>query len=125
MRPTILLIDDDPGVLRTIEIILIDLGYRVRTAADGEKGLLLFRADPPDIVITDIIMPGKEGIKTMIEMRRLRPTVRIIAMSGGGPSLKFDLLAMAAKLGADRVLPKPFDGDQLATLVESLVAGDA
>lgn len=121
MRPRILLIDDDPSVLRTLEIILLDLGYEVQTAQDGERGLRQFRASRPDLVVTDILMPNKEGIETIIEMRRLRAEAKIIAMSGGGPINKQNLLTMAAKLGADRILPKPLDRDQFAELVESLV----
>ena len=122
MKPRILLIDDDRAVLRALEIIFLDLGYDVQTAHDGEKGLQHFCADQPDIVVTDILMPNKEGIETIIQMRRLRADAKIIAMSGGGPMDKRPLLAMAAKLGADRVLLKPFDPEQIAELVQSLHA---
>ena len=117
MNAKVLLIDDDQGALRTIEILLARLGHTVRTASDGREGLKLFNADPPDLVLTDIIMPDMEGIETIIEMRRARPGAKIIAMSGGGPMTKKSLLSMALKLGADAALAKPFDGDDLADAI--------
>jgi DNA-binding response OmpR family regulator len=114
MRERILLIDDDIAVLRTLEIILSDLGYNIVTARDGMQGLNAFHKTHPDLVITDLIMPEKEGLETIIEMRRERPEVKIIAISGGGRIHNANFLEMAASLGANAVLAKPFDPAQLA-----------
>jgi DNA-binding response OmpR family regulator len=113
VKERILLIDDDIAVLRTLEIILSDLGYDIVTAKDGMEGLRAFHKTHPDLVITDLIMPEKEGLETIIEMRRERPEVKIIAISGGGRVHNTNFLEMATSLGANAVLPKPFDPSEL------------
>jgi DNA-binding response OmpR family regulator len=123
MREIILLIDDDIAVLRTLEIILSDLGYDTATAKDGIEGLRAFHKIHPDLVITDLIMPEKEGLETIIEMRRERPEVKIIAISGGGRIQNTNFLEMAASLGADAVLAKPFEPAQLAAKITFCLAG--
>jgi CheY-like chemotaxis protein len=122
MSARILLIDDDPDVLLAIEILLSHLGYTVETARNGREGLKMFRANAPDLVLTDIIMPEKEGIETIIEMRRLLPNARIVAMSGGGPMNRESLLDMTLKLGASDTLAKPCDDEQLARVIERVMA---
>jgi two-component system chemotaxis response regulator CheY len=117
----ILLIDDDAFVRVTVCAILNKSGYSVTCATNGEEGAEIFRALKPDLVITDIIMPNREGIETILLIRREHPAARIIAMSGGGRIGSADLLTMARELGADHVLRKPFDMDTLiATVRESL-----
>jgi DNA-binding response OmpR family regulator len=124
MSMRILVIDDDVAVLRTTEMILMDAGYECLTASDGEAGLQLFRTSPPNLVITDIIMPRKEGIETIIAIRRQQPKAKIIAMSGGGRTRNKELLSVAASMGANGVLSKPFEPDELVALVErTLSAG--
>lgn len=121
MNPTnVLVIDDDQGVRHTIETVLSAKGFRVRTAPDGEVGLRLLTEFQADLVVTDIIMPEKEGIETIIAIKDRFPKVKIVAMSGGGrTSEPFDVLDAAKELGADCVLVKPFDVDQLMEAVES------
>ena len=80
----ILIIDDDILICQLLRRILEQLGHRVTDAQDGRKGLNAFQADPADLVITDLIMPGMEGIETIMEMKRRFPGTKIIAMSGGG-----------------------------------------
>ena len=79
----ILVIDDDPLVRRTMERLLQKSGYEVRLAVDGIEGLRAFRTQRPDLVITDIIMPQKEGLDTIRLLRTWSPDVKIIAISGG------------------------------------------
>ena len=122
MSARILLIDDDPDVLLAIEILLSHLGYTVETARNGSEGLKMFRANAPDLVLTDIIMPEQEGIETIIEMRRLQPNARIVAMSGGGPMNRERLLDMTIKLGANDTIAKPFDDEQLASVIKRVLA---
>lgn len=105
----ILVIDDDAAVRRTIARVLVREGYEVLSAEDGRRGLALFRSEDPDLVLTDIIMPDQEGIETIIAMGKLRPDVKIIAMSGGGRIANVDLLTMAQKFGAAETIRKPFD----------------
>lgn len=122
MNARILLIEDDPNALLAIEILLSHLGYTVETARNGREGLKKFRANAPDLVLTDIIMPEVEGIETIIAMRQLRPDAKIVAMSGGGPMNRESLLDMTVKLGATDSLAKPFDDDQLALVVARSLA---
>jgi len=116
----ILLIDDDPLVLHTLSRILRDSGDTVLTAPDGYRGMRLFRAEHPDVVITDIVMPDQEGLGTIREMRQERPESKIIAISGGWPRGPLDILAMAASLGADEVIAKPFEPQDLLARLERL-----
>jgi CheY-like chemotaxis protein len=117
MTKQILVIDDDAAVRMTVHTILTDLGYSVICAVDGEEGMQLFRSLRPDLVITDIIMPKREGIETIIAIRRERPEAKIIAMSGGGRINCADLLSMARDLGANHAITKPFDIDGLTAVV--------
>lgn len=118
-RPRLLVIDDDVGVRVTVARILEDESYDVVTAADGARGLEMFVAEPPDLVITDILMPGKDGIEVIIEMRRRRPDALIIALSGGGRIGNTGYLEVATMLGATAALAKPFEADELVALVRS------
>jgi two-component system, chemotaxis family, chemotaxis protein CheY len=118
----VLVIDDDPAFRRMIRMILTRLDHHVIEAADGNEGLTRFSAERPDIVISDIVMPDKEGIETILEIRALDPSARIIAMSGGGASLGTGYLAAALKLGANLVLTKPFRPAELAMMVDQLLS---
>jgi DNA-binding response OmpR family regulator len=104
----VLVIDDDKAVRDTVRHILENAGYAVRLAADGEDGVREFQDFRPALVVTDIIMPRKEGIETIHDLRRLDAAVPIIAMSGGSAVSGLDVLSLAGKLGATRVLSKPF-----------------
>jgi DNA-binding response OmpR family regulator len=105
----ILIIDDEELLRETIAQVLDDAGFDTRAASDGEEGIAEFRKSPSDLVITDILMPTKEGIETIRELRRLSSGVKIIAMSGGGNVLKTSYLDVARQLGANVVLKKPFE----------------
>ena len=105
---TILLIEDDELFRETLAMALAEHGYRVLQASDGEKGLKLFHADPPDLVITDMVMPNKEGLETVTDLRRENPKIGIIAMSGGHAHDPALYLKLAGAFGATRMLKKPF-----------------
>ena len=109
----ILIIDDDVQILKMLRKMLESEGYEVVDAVDGNKGLKLYREDPTDLVITDIIMPEKEGIETIIDLRREFPEAKIVAMSGGGHGEAESYLHMAKRLGAQRTLTKPFGKGEL------------
>ena len=118
----ILIIDDDDFLREMIATTLLRAGHTVYQAADGRQGCNLFDASPVDLVLTDIIMPGGEGIETIIELRRLNPTLPIIAMSGGATHSAF-YLDVASRLGASRILPKPFrPGELTLAIAEALAA---
>ena len=112
---------DDRLALDTVEVLLRGVGFRVRQAANGAEGLACFRVEPPDLAQTYII-PDREGIDTILEMRRLRPDARIVAASGGRTIGRDRLLDMAAKLGADRTLTKPFDIEELSAAIRQAMA---
>jgi CheY-like chemotaxis protein len=113
----ILVVDDEYLVRYTLARILRGNGFEVATAADGASGMAVFRSAEPDLVITDIIMPEQEGIETIRLMRRERPAVKIIAMSGSAMMMNVDGLATALDSGASDVIVKPFDAEDLLSRV--------
>jgi len=117
----ILLVDDEEIVLRLFETVL-ELDHHVVTTASNGNGALRAIAEATfDLVITDLVMPDKEGIETIIEMRHLRPELPIIAMSGGGRGNATDYLDMAAQLGAKKTLAKPFSTQALLDAVHEVL----
>ena len=120
--PRILIIDDDILICQLLRQALEHLGHQVTEAQDGRKALAAFQAAPADLVITDLIMPGMEGIETIMEMKRRFPGTKIIAMSGGGLGKGTDYLQMARQFGAVRTIAKPFSMQQLAAVVAEVLA---
>ena len=118
----VLVIDDDDRIRRMVSKVLVGDGHEVTCASDGAEGMTLFRSGNPTLVITDIIMPEQEGIETIVTIRRERPQVKIIAISGGGKLGDIDVLRMARMLGADDVIPKPFRAQELRRRVRALGA---
>jgi CheY-like chemotaxis protein len=118
----VLVIDDDVAVRQTIALLLEDVGIEVVQAADGKEGLRAFLRSRPDLIVTDIIMPEKEGIQTLIDIRKADRHLPIIAISGGGRIGNTDFLEIAARLGASTTLPKPFDPEVLVDLVRKLAS---
>jgi DNA-binding response OmpR family regulator len=117
----ILVIDDDRMVRDTLDILLTRAGHQPVLCADGALGLKAFAEIHPDLVITDILMPEKDGIETIRDLRRLDPGVPIVAMSGSGPAGDVNFLAAAGKLGADRTIAKPFEADLVLGTVAALL----
>jgi len=113
----ILIIDDNDAVRSTMARILDLAGYETVTAGDGNEGIERMRAERPDLIITDIIMPEKEGIETIRSILAEQPGAKIMAVSGGGRHGTLDFLSAARKLGAAEVLQKPFEPDELVTSV--------
>jgi DNA-binding response OmpR family regulator len=121
--PHIVVIDDDAMVRTAVTRILEAEGFGVALAGDGREGLKLMHRLQPRLVITDIIMPEMEGIETIREMRRARPEVKIIAISGGARMGNANFLDMARTMGADAIMEKPFEPEDLVAKVRSLLAG--
>lgn len=103
-----LVIDDEAIIREGLRALLQEEGHTVHGAADGGEGLQHVRYHPVDLVITDIVMPRKDGIETIIELRRHHPDIKIVAISGGGGREHGDYLMVAGRLGANRTLAKPF-----------------
>lgn len=118
----ILVADDGEDIREILRMMLSAAGYEVLVAPDGESALALMRAEPIDLIITDIFMPGKEGIETIIELRRDFPSVKIVAMSGGGRMGELHYLEDAVKLGAVRSILKPFRADEILAVVREALA---
>ena len=117
----ILVIDDDEQVLDMLYESLTREGYDVLKASNGEQGLKLYREESVDLIITDLIMPKKEGIETIIELRQDFPDVKIIAISGGGRTGTKDYLHMAKIFGVQRTFTKPVAREQLLEAIKELI----
>jgi CheY-like chemotaxis protein len=118
----ILVIEDDNFVQSMLKQTFERAGYDVATAANGRIGLQLYRDNPFDVVVTDLIMPDMEGIETITHLRKNHPGVKIIAISGGGRNRPDDYLHLAQKLGAARTFSKPVDRQELLDAVQQLVS---
>ena len=121
----ILVIDDEELIRLQVCTALKQDGYVVHQAANGNEGLTCIALSVPDLVITDILMPDKEGIETILDLRRHYPSIRIIAISGGGRTGNKDFLRTAKHLGADRTLAKPFALGELLKVVREVLADAA
>lgn len=119
MPRNILIAEDDDQVRRVIRLALERAGYDVCEAADGEEARRALGVAPFDLVITDIVMPGKDGLETIMFLRRNHPGTPVIAISGHDNPL---FLSNAAGLGATHVLPKPFTPSRLLDLVARVLA---
>jgi YesN/AraC family two-component response regulator len=117
----ILIIDDEAMILNLIKKILEREEYEIITASNGKDGIKIHRKNPADLIITDLIMPDKEGIETIMELRRDFQNVKIIAISGGGKVNPETYLQMAKTLGAIKTLAKPFDRKDLLKTVQELL----
>lgn len=123
--PSLLLIEDDDLFREALALALTDHGYTVYQARDGDEGLRIFRVEPADLVITDIVMPNKEGLATVMELRRDYPRLGIIVMSGGLAHDAPLYLKLAAQFGATHTLKKPFAfATLLAAVKEALAHSD-
>jgi DNA-binding response OmpR family regulator len=119
---SVLVIDDDPVVCSVVQGVLERDGFSVTTAGDAQTGISRFGELDPDLVIVDILMPGKEGMATILELREANPDARILAMTGGGNFAAGDVLRIAELLGADNSLKKPFAPAALLETVKRCLA---
>jgi DNA-binding response OmpR family regulator len=119
---TILVIDDEAMVRATMANMLGSAGHAVVQAENGRAGLAAASRTGFDLALVDILMPEKEGIETIMELRRDHPGVKILAMSGGGRVNSVDFLELAKKLGADATLKKPVPMKTLLATVAQLLA---
>ncbi len=117
----ILIIDDEQQILNMLEQTLTRRGYDVTTAENGKEGIKIFNNDSIDLVITDMIMPKKEGIETIKEIKLIKPETKIIAISGGRRIAPEQYLKAAEMFGADSVFTKPVDGQELIKCIKNLI----
>ena len=116
----ILIIDDEEPFLRSLSIAVSKAGHVVMEASNGDEAARLFRANPADLVLTDIVMPGNDGLGFIMEVRRDFPTIPIVAMSGGITNSPL-YLKLAERLGARKVFQKPFAVTELLKAIEDLL----
>jgi DNA-binding response OmpR family regulator len=119
-RPVVCVIDDDELVRQAVSTLLQGNGYRVIEAEDGEVGLAMIERHAPSLVITDIMMPKREGIETIRESKKRCSNVPVLVMSGSPVGGKADYLDIARKLGADDCIKKPFTAEALLKHVKAL-----
>jgi CheY-like chemotaxis protein len=118
---SVLVIDDDAAARRLFTQVLTREGHQVRASADGQLGLQQFKAARPDVVVTDLIMPNREGIETIRAMRAFDPSVPIIAMSGNAGAKFMNFLKVAKLSGAALTLEKPFTPEKLVEAVTQVL----
>ncbi|MCP4314374.1 MAG: response regulator [Bacteroidetes bacterium] len=117
----ILIIDDETNILFMLKKMLERSGYETELATNGVEGIELLKKCKPDLVITDIIMPEKEGLETIREMKRLKSDLKIIAMSGGGKVSADNYLMIAKIFGASKMIAKPFAIKDMLSAVQELL----
>jgi len=121
----ILIIDDESHILLMLKKMLGRAGYEIELAGNGKEGLDIFKRSQPDLVITDIIMPEKEGLETIREMRKTKKDLKIIAMSGGGKVSADSYLDIARIFGANKIIAKPFTKvEMVSAVIELLGSGE-
>ncbi len=118
----VLLIDDEELVRIALRKVLETKDHEVVEAENGDSALSWHKSEPFDLIITDIIMPGKEGIETIMELKQENPELPVIAISGGGPDRHLTYLETAKFFGADHVLTKPFSSEALLHCVNACLA---
>ena len=117
----ILAIDDDPAFRELLREALVGVGHEVVCAPDGKTGMRLYRERPTEIVLTDMLMPEKDGVEVICEMRRDFPNTKVIAFSGGATLGPYTYLQMAHRLGAARVFTKPFKMSDLIEAIDTIL----
>ncbi len=117
----ILIIDDDVSIRKLLRAMLEKSKYEVVEAADGEEGVNQFKQCLPDLVITDLIMPGKEGLETIKDIKSIDPDCIIIAISGGGTVDPDMYLKLAKNMGASHVFTKPIDSNLLLSTIAEII----
>ena len=118
---SILVIEDDVGCRGVLRYVLEAEGHEVNEAVEGAEGLELCRADPPDLLITDLLMPGQEGLETIRMVREEFPDIRVLAISGAVMRGAGDMLVVAERLGAHGTIAKPFHPDDIVRIVREVL----
>jgi CheY-like chemotaxis protein len=122
---SILVVDDEPDIRDLLGRMLKASGHEVVCVGNGLEAAKAMTQQPIDVVLTDLLMPDKDGIELITELKRKYPAVRIVAMSGGGHVPRGQYLHLAKGLGAHALLAKPFERQELLDVIESVQAGAA
>jgi len=122
MTARILVADDDPLVHETLRNVLARAGHEVTVASNGIEAVSLALAHDFDLIIADVIMPGKAGLEVIAEIKAAKPGARIVAISGGGRIRNLEVLQIARRMGAVSTLAKPFTPNELVEAVDRALA---
>jgi DNA-binding response OmpR family regulator len=117
----ILLVEDEKELREMLKIALVRRKFSVYEAFDGREAIAHFKPAVTDLVITDIIMPEEDGLKVIIKLREIKPTLKVIAISGGGKAGPGGYLNLAKALGADAIFSKPFSVNELIKKIDELL----
>jgi DNA-binding NtrC family response regulator len=118
----VLVVDDDPGMLAVLDCAFRRIGVSVRKAPDAQAGLAEFNAARPAAVVTDLILPDGDGMSFVHAIKSASPGTPVVVISGGGFFAATDLLRLAASMGADGALAKPFRASDVVDLVSRLLS---
>jgi CheY-like chemotaxis protein len=119
--PGILIVEDEKELKEILKISLLKRRFTVLEASDGKEAIARFKPAVTDLVVTDLIMPEEDGLKVIIKLREIKPSIKIIAISGGGKAGPGNYLNLAKALGADAVYSKPFSINELVSKIEELL----
>ena len=119
--PVILIIEDDRDLREMLRSALLRKDYTVLEADNGKEALINFKPGVTDLVVTDLLMPEEDVLNVSMQMREMKPEIKVIAISGGGKAGPGSYLRMAKALGADSVFPKPFSVNDLVTRIDDLL----
>jgi len=119
--PGVLIVEDDKELREMLKMSLIRRNFTVIEAENGKDAITHFKPFITDLVVTDLIMPEEDGLKVVIKLRELKPSIKIIAISGGGKVGPGSYLNLAKALGADAIYSKPFSINDLIAKIEQLL----
>jgi CheY-like chemotaxis protein len=119
--PGILIVEDDKELREMLKISLLRNNFTVLEAENGKDAIIHFKPLLTDLVVTDLIMPEEDGLKVVIKLKELKPSIKIIAISGGGKVGPGSYLNLAKALGADAIYSKPFSINDLVVKIEELL----
>lgn len=117
----ILIVEDDAELREMLALTLTRRKYTVMEAVNGKDAIVRFKPSITDLVLTDLIMPDEDGLKVIMKLRELKPSLKIIAISGGGKAGPGSYLNLAKALGADAVYSKPFSINDLISRIEEMI----
>jgi DNA-binding response OmpR family regulator len=119
--PGVLIVEDDKELREMLKLSLLRRNFTVLEAENGKAAITHFKPLITDLVVTDLIMPEEDGLKVVIKLRELKPSIKIIAISGGGKVGPGSYLNLAKALGADAIYSKPFSINDLIAKIELLL----
>ncbi len=117
----ILIVEDDKDLREMLKTSLQRRKYTILEASNGKEALIKFKSSITDLLITDLIMPDEDGLKVIIDIKSIKPSIKIIAISGGGKAGPGNYLNLAKALGADEIFPKPFSLSDLLKKIDELL----